>query len=770
MPRSGLIPYIEVRNQFARVPDRKFPRQGSAVTSMNQPEKFPPPFRLGPWLVSPELNRIQGQDGPVQIEPRVMKVLLCLAEKPGTVLTRLQLLDEVWADSVVGEEILTRAVSELRRVFGDSAREPRYIETIRNHGYRLISPVEPVPEEAEPAMVEPVVPDPVEPAEPATLSEPEPETARRPAGWPMALIIVAILAGMAVLGPGFWMGRNQEKDSAQVVPAMPAVPLTSYPGREWHPALSPDGTRVAFIRREPEAAGSDLYLKQVGSEATLRLTDDPAWNAWPAWSPDGQSIAFVRGEEGQTAICMVSSLGGTARRLTGVASLVDGLDWSTDGQSLVFSAVDPKQGEYRLFLLSLTDLVITAVPGAFPGGAGDFQPRFSPDGRHLAWMGLDQAGANHLYVRSLEKGPARPVTRGLAAVQGLAWTPDGGSLVYAASPGGSFGLWQVPVMPAGQPLASAQLVPTAGDFAWNPSIARQTGDLAFEQVRVDQDLWRVKVLSRDPWQLETAPFLQSTRWEYEARFSPDGKQVAFVSARSGSPEIWLADQQGQNLQQLTRLQASGITNLRWGPGGRQIAFNAVEEGGPVIMVGEVTGTRPRRLTPTGGQEILADWAHDGKTILLAVDGPGGWEIKRRVPGQDETTPVTLGGGVMAQESKDGSNLFFTRPGRSGLWRAPLTGGQMTPEKGEPELIIPELSGQDRRNWLLHGDHVLWVLRSGGSAILADYDPATGQSSFITDLPRFSGSGLGVSPRGDVFIYPRAGEMSGDLLLIKGSGK
>ena len=115
---------------------------------MNQPEKFPSPFRLGPWLVRPDLNRIEGVDGAVQIEPTGHAGAAVSGGKSGRVLTRLELLDLVWGDTVVGEEILTRAVSELRRVFGDSARQPQYIETIRNHGYRLIAAVEPVAEES----------------------------------------------------------------------------------------------------------------------------------------------------------------------------------------------------------------------------------------------------------------------------------------------------------------------------------------------------------------------------------------------------------------------------------------------------------------------------------------------------------------------------------------------------------------------------------------------------------------------------------------------
>jgi DNA-binding winged helix-turn-helix (wHTH) protein len=86
---------------------------------MNHREDFPPPFKLGPWLVQPDLNRISGPEGDNQVEPRVMQVLLLLAKRPGEVWSRQALLEEIWKDSVVGEEILTRAISELRRIFGD---------------------------------------------------------------------------------------------------------------------------------------------------------------------------------------------------------------------------------------------------------------------------------------------------------------------------------------------------------------------------------------------------------------------------------------------------------------------------------------------------------------------------------------------------------------------------------------------------------------------------------------------------------------------------
>jgi TolB-like protein/DNA-binding winged helix-turn-helix (wHTH) protein/Tfp pilus assembly protein PilF len=102
-------------------------------------------FRLAEWLICPKLNTIQGQNAaPVRVEPKVMQVLVCLANRPAEVVSKEHLMREVWPDTFVTDDVLTRAISELRRVLGDDAKHPRYIETIAKGGYRVIAPVEPV--------------------------------------------------------------------------------------------------------------------------------------------------------------------------------------------------------------------------------------------------------------------------------------------------------------------------------------------------------------------------------------------------------------------------------------------------------------------------------------------------------------------------------------------------------------------------------------------------------------------------------------------------
>jgi DNA-binding winged helix-turn-helix (wHTH) protein/tetratricopeptide (TPR) repeat protein len=98
-------------------------------------------FRIGKWTVEPQLNGITNADRTVHIEPKAMQVLICLAEHTDEVVTKERLLRMVWSDTFVGDDVLTRTISDLRKAFGDDAKEPRFIQTIPRNGYRLIAPV-----------------------------------------------------------------------------------------------------------------------------------------------------------------------------------------------------------------------------------------------------------------------------------------------------------------------------------------------------------------------------------------------------------------------------------------------------------------------------------------------------------------------------------------------------------------------------------------------------------------------------------------------------
>ena len=101
-------------------------------------------FQLGAWVVRPQLNILVRDQRTIHLEPKMMGVLVCLAQRSGEVVPKEQLVQEVWRGTFVTDDVLIRCISELRKAFGDNAGRPTIIETIPKRGYRLLLPVVPV--------------------------------------------------------------------------------------------------------------------------------------------------------------------------------------------------------------------------------------------------------------------------------------------------------------------------------------------------------------------------------------------------------------------------------------------------------------------------------------------------------------------------------------------------------------------------------------------------------------------------------------------------
>jgi transcriptional activator of cad operon len=101
------------------------------------------PLRIGDWRVDPISSEISRSEQTVRLELRAMRLLLCLAEHAGGVVAIDTLLDQVWSGVTVSPDSVYQAVTSLRRVLGDDARRPAYIETVPRFGYRLVATVSP---------------------------------------------------------------------------------------------------------------------------------------------------------------------------------------------------------------------------------------------------------------------------------------------------------------------------------------------------------------------------------------------------------------------------------------------------------------------------------------------------------------------------------------------------------------------------------------------------------------------------------------------------
>src|SRR5215475_1028756 len=100
-------------------------------------------FRIRERRGDPPLDEISREGTTIKLEPRAMRVLVCLAERAGEVVSVDQLLETVWKDLVVTQHSVYQAIAVLRRALGDNPKTPTYIASVLRRGYRLVAPIEP---------------------------------------------------------------------------------------------------------------------------------------------------------------------------------------------------------------------------------------------------------------------------------------------------------------------------------------------------------------------------------------------------------------------------------------------------------------------------------------------------------------------------------------------------------------------------------------------------------------------------------------------------
>ncbi len=578
--------------------------------------------------------------------------------------------------------------------------------------------------------------------------------------------LVAGLAALVVMAAGAWLLLRPPPPPPRV------VQLTTMRGRELGPSLSPDGDQVAFFWDGEGLDNVDIYIKMVASSESVmrRLTTDPAPDIAPSWSPDGRQIAFLRVRPGQVAtIHLVSPLGGPDRKLGSFLAALGAPSWSPDSRWLA-AARASLEAENPIFGPGSKGLYLLPVQGgepraiALPESTGDaFLPKFSPDGRHLAFMacgGLEcHVDVVELGADFMPKGPPRRLTRRpVLRAGGLAWTRDGGSVLFVDS--GLSRLWRVAALGTKPP----EPVELAGLQAIHPCAAASRDRLVFAKLLTDSDVYRFE--TERP--TETAPVLASTSQEGSPQFSPDGRSVAFESEQSGdSHDIWLADADGTNPKPLTHGPGLYQGSPRWSPDGARIAFDSQGEDGTFdIWTIEVDGGSPRRLTQGSGNENAPSWSRDGRFVYFAVSPEHGDPDVWRIPAEGGTEErVTRGGGGWAYESLDGRTLFFTRRfGDSPLLALPLAGG---PEREVAPCVNGFNVGPGAVYYLAcrEGPRVLGKEEPFRSLVVRDL--ATGRERRLGNLPQATGgAGLTVAPDGKTILFTKSVGEGSDLMMIE----
>lgn len=703
-------------------------------------------FKVGEWRVQPTLNRLARGDEEVRLEPKVMQVLEVLAETPGQVVARETLEARVWAGVFVSEDVLQRAIRELRRAFRDEAASPRYIETIRKRGYRLIAPVTVDRPNQTPVQI--------------TSSPPAPPAVpRRPLMAAASLTLVAAL-GAVVLALA-------SRDSAMPTAAADVrfVTLTSGPLNESDPALSPDGQRLAFAMRQDAAdplSPADIYLTTAAGAAPEPIVTHPADDRYPSWSPDASTLAFVRMDDEACHVMLIALADRRERRLAACGNVEEPrVSWSANGEWLVESLAagsDPMRG-WQVARLSVATGAREILTLPSPGTLGDHSPMVSPDGTRIAFVrGLNGATAD-LHVIPFDGGPPARVTWDNQDIVGVDWSADGRSLIYATDRAGGYTIWRVPV--AG---GASQLVAGGAAKLKHPTVARATGRLAYESWAYEINLWESPVTGRVDLEDDPAAALRpivrtSEVWNHSPDLSPDGTRLAFVSTRSGGAELWVADRDGARPRQLTTFGRASIRQPRWSPDSTRILISAGVNGQLDLYAIDAASAALTKLTDDADDEVAPAWTHDGAAVLFGARRGGTWQIVRMDVADGTRTPLTTGGGYAAQPSPDGRSILFTRLESPGVWTMPASGG-------EARLLVPGVRAADTMNWRVAPSGIYYLGVTGNQPVVRRAPLAGGDAVDVAWIANYSWPGFAVSADGARVIYAHWDRRDSNIMAME----
>jgi Tol biopolymer transport system component len=443
--------------------------------------------------------------------------------------------------------------------------------------------------------------------------------------------LVAIAAAAVV-----WRGRGDR------VPSATFTKLTSMPGREWFPSLSPDGKWLVY---GAETEGNfDIFLQSVSGSNPVNLTKDSAADDdMPAFSPDGDRVAFRSSREGG-GIFIMGRTGEAVRRVTR-----SGFNpaWSPDGTQLAFNTgrmdINPANGE------SLSELWIVSVNGGQPLrlSEGDaIQPSWSPHGRRIAYA--SRGGTSRktdIWTIRVVGGDPVALMNDAPIDWNPIWAPDGKHLYFVSDRSGTMNLWRMAIdEETGRARGEPEPIVTPAPFLAHPTISADGAHLAYSSVLLTTNIQRLGLDSSTAMPVGDPVWVTSgSRLWSSPDPSPDGQFVVYYSRVEPEGDLYVSRADGTGQRQLTG--DSALDRVpHWSPDGKWISCFSNRSGKLQIWKVRPDGSDLQQITDVAEESAYSTWSPDGSrlavTTNLAAKHPESFIIdpSRR---WSEQRPVTL---------------------------------------------------------------------------------------------------------------------------------
>jgi Tol biopolymer transport system component/DNA-binding winged helix-turn-helix (wHTH) protein len=683
----------------------------------------PSSYQFGPFHLDVRDHQLLRDGRTVPLTPKVFAVLRVLVENSGHLVTKDDMMKQVWPDSFVEEGALNRAVSVLRKALDDNASGQEYIETVPKRGYRFVGLATPRGE---------------------TPAPPPPRTSRR-----LAIAAATVLA-LTLVGAA-WLNWPRPAGAGAGAPALPA-PVhrqVTFTGREGAPAVSPDGRRIAYISNDkPE---KKLFVQELAGGRPIEIFSAPELN-YLRWAPDGQELLVWSRGANRNGVYVVSQLGGTPRLIaTGMVFLSC---WSPDGSTIAAAgAVDNKIRFFDRLGRERRSLTLEGDRWSI------WDLDWSARNDKLLFVSSDRHGRYEIGTIRPDGSDQQRILSSSTEIPSTRWVPDASAIYYLQRVNQTMSLFRIPA-DAATPVspASGRAVLTGLEtdrfFAFSSNARR----LVYARAPFHSNLRMLDVTTGRRTELT-----HGTSLIERPRVSPDGASVVFNVGHDPRTNLYTLPIAGGTPKQITFFNALTVAGA-WSADGQQIAFASTQGGRARVWTMAVTGGPVRPLSAGEMSDNLdVSWGPGRRILYQGAGNQSYYELDPDTRSETSLAKDGAPGWMFApvySPQADRIAVMGNRPPKRGVWIIdsihrserllyPSTAGSVRPigwsRDGAWIYVVEGKNGPFRGATSFVGETMTEarILRIGSN----------GGMETVASLPGDEIGSVTMTPDGRRFIYP-----------------